>query len=254
MITLTTDIGWSYAAQVKGVIYSIHPSSLIVDITHDIPPQDVRSAAFTLMTSVEHFPSAVHVCIVDPGVGSERRGLLIVCGGHRLLGPDNGVLIPAARRLGIEETYAIPRSLEEGASRTFHGRDVFAPLAARIDAGEDMTPFLERMAQVVDLDFGTPTFTERGVRSEAIYVDRFGNIVTNIRFEDISDLLGHYEKVIIRVGDDEHPARPAATYSEGGGILLLRSSSGYVEIAESCGNAAQRLGISPGMDILVRYP
>jgi len=251
MITLTSDIGDSYAAQIKGKILSMNPDAKIVDIIHDIPPQDVRAGAFVLMTTLPHFPEGVHVCVVDPGVGSERRGLVVQCQGHVLVGPDNGVLIPAARALGLKEVYAIGQSYFENASPTFHGRDVFAPIAARIDAQERASKFGQLVDSYVDLDFGLPSTSKDRIECEVIYADRFGNAITNVPAELFFKTFGIGDAVVIAYGRSKTMASVVRTYSDGKGFIVLASSSGFVEIAEGMGSATKALRLQAGSKVAI---
>src|SRR5579872_6120862 len=146
-ITLLTDFGLTdtYVAQVKGGILAISPSATIVDLTHQVPPQDVRAGAFLLWSAVEAFPpGTVHLAVVDPGVGSARRAIAIKArGGHTLVGPDNGLLMPAVQRLGVTAVAVeLTQSRfwrEQQASATFHGRDIFGPVAAHLASGISIT-------------------------------------------------------------------------------------------------------------------
>ncbi len=141
IITLLTDFGSFYPAQMKGVILSKLAGAEVtfVDITHDIPPQDVRAGAFALLSSARYFPAGtIHIAVVDPGVGTARAGLVVESGGQLFVGPDNGLLLPAAKSLGEPQAYRIASSA--GASPTFHGRDVFAPAAALLAEGRRPGP------------------------------------------------------------------------------------------------------------------
>jgi S-adenosylmethionine hydrolase len=210
VITLLTDFGHldPYAGIMKGVILGICPEARIVDLTHDVIPYQIAQAAFLLEQSWRYFPAGtIHVAVVDPGVGTARRPLLVEAGGHYFIGPDNGVL-PEGEAFEILVDSA-------PASRTFHGRDVFAPAAARLAMGE------KRVKPVSD---PVRITLERGT---VLHIDRFGNVITNLR-------PGTEKRV--------------ATYAEGppGELFVIEGSSGYLEIALNRGSAAERLGIGVG--------
>jgi S-adenosylmethionine hydrolase len=251
MITLTTDIGDEYAAQMKARIYSMNPNARIVDVSHNIAPQNIRAGAFVLMTTLPQFPPCVHVCVIDPGVGSERRGRIFKCNDHVLVGPDNGVLVPAARALGLDEAYAIDPSYFTNASATFHGRDVFAPIAARIDAQERASKFGQLVDSYVDLDFGTPSTSKDRIECEVIYIDRFGNVVTNVPSELFLKDFKFGDRLKVSSNRYSVLATVAGTYSNGKGLLIIPSSSGYIELAENLGNAAKRSKMASGLKIVI---
>ncbi|NYT02413.1 MAG: SAM-dependent chlorinase/fluorinase [Methanosarcinales archaeon] len=240
MITLLTDFGSFYPAQMKGVILQRTREVIFVDIAHDIPPQQVRMGAFALLASAPQFPpGTIHLAVVDPGVGTERRGLVVESGGHLFVGPDNGLLMPAARALGTPRAFSIPTP--DCASSTFHGRDVFAPAAADLIFGrepESMGPAVEP----VDLDFGVARRTERGLEAKVIFVDRFGNAVTNLR-----------EAPPFPVRLQGRSLVRARTYADAGPIepLITLGSHGFAEIAVNGGRAADLFGLAPGDRILL---
>jgi hypothetical protein len=251
LITLTTDIGFAYAAQMKGVLIGLAPSARIVDITHDIQAQNVREAAFVLMTTLHRFPGGVHLCIVDPGVGTKRRGLVLECGAHTLIGPDNGVLVPAARALGLKGSWAVKKDLEKGASRTFHGRDVFAPVAARLANGEAPAGFCEPAEKLMEMDFGRAEAGKGKAEALVVYIDRFGNVVTNLEQKQFAGAFPGAGEIGVQVeGGREFRAEVAQTYGEAhSGIVVLPSSSGFVEIASPGGSAQRLTGAAPGMKV-----
>jgi len=237
IITLLTDFGSFYPAQMKGVILSrlkekggarAKDGIIFVDITHDIPPQDVRAGAFALLSSVRSFPSGtIHIAVVDPGVGTSRAGLVVESGGQLFVGPDNGLLLPAAKALGVPRAHRIACSFE--ASNTFHGRDIFAPVAALLAEVSSPASIGPRM-RPKDLAFGEARKTEGGIEATIIYVDRFGNLILNLRKLPAFDvrLKG------IRL-------KKARTYAEGHRIepLIILGSHGFAEIAVNQGSAAE---------------
>jgi S-adenosylmethionine hydrolase len=238
IITLLTDFGSLYPAAVKGVILSRAHDVTLVDIAHDIPPQDVRAGAFALLATAKYFPSGtIHLAVVDPGVGSERLSIAVESGGHFFVGPDNGLLMPAARSLGKPRAHEIALELLDlPPSPTFHGRDVFAPAAALLAQGsplEDMGPEIRPK----DLSFGLPRRTKKGIEAVVIYVDRFGNIITNMR---------HLPAAPVRLKGIKLKA--AKTYSQARRIepLITVGSHGFVEIAVNKGSAAEAFGLKAG--------
>jgi S-adenosylmethionine hydrolase len=183
VITLLTDFGSFYPAQMKGVILSKLKDKgkdvTFVDIAHDIPPQDVRAGAFALLSSAKYFPAGtIHIAVVDPDVGTKRLGIVVESGSHLFVGPDNGLLLPAARSMGPTKAYKIACKLD--ASSTFHGRDIFAPVAALLAQGRSPQS-LGPVVQPKDLGFGEPKKTDEGIVATIIYVDRFGNLILNMR-------------------------------------------------------------------------
>ncbi len=234
IITLTTDIGWEYAAEMKGKILSINPEAKIIDISHEIAPQNIRQGAFTLYSVAPYFKNAIHIGVVDPGVGTERKCILIECKDSYFIGPDNGLLIPAAKRMGIENIYEI--EVSESASPVFHGRDVFAPTAAKISIGKKASELGKRIDEFVDLDFGKAERRGGKITGKIIYIDRFGNIITNVEESMIDE-----KQFRIKIGEVEKEVKllPSYGYATKKEILAVISSSGFLEIARREGSAAE---------------
>ena len=234
IITLTTDIGWEYAAEMKGKILSINPEAKIIDISHEIAPQNIRQGAFTLYSVAPYFKNAIHIGVVDPGVGTERKCILIECKDSYFIGPDNGLLIPAAKRMGIENIYEI--EVSESASPVFHGRDVFAPTAAKISIGRKASRLGKRIEEFIDLDFGKAEKRGGKITGKIIYIDRFGNIITNVEESMIDE-----KQFRIKIGEVEKEVKllPSYGYATKKEILAVISSSGFLEIARREGSAAE---------------
>lgn len=237
IITLLTDFGSFYPAQMKGVILTKLKDEDVtfVDIAHDIPPQDVRAGAFALLSSVGYFPpGTIHIAVVDPGVGTERLGLVIQSGGQLFVGPDNGLLMPAAESLGQPLVYRIACQFE--ASNTFHGRDVFAPVAAMLVNGQSPSSVGPRI-RPKGLNFGSPRKIDKGIEADVIYVDRFGNLILNIR--KLSG--GCFSLKGVRL-------RRVRTYAEVKRIepLITIGSHGFAEIAVNQGSAADAFCLKAG--------
>ncbi len=248
IVTLTTDVGWKYAAEMKGRILSINPDATIVDVSHHILPQKIMQGAFVMYSVAPHFTDAVHVGVVDPGVGTERKPIIIECEHAHFVGPDNGLLIPAAKTLGIKKVYEI--TPDAGASSVFHGRDVFAPAAARLSKGERAAKLGEEIEEYVDLDFGECEVTEGRVRGRVLFIDRFGNIVTNIRAEHV-----RADAFEVKMGIVERKVKvyPSYGFAEQGEILALIGSSGFLEIAQRGGNAAALCRAEENMEIEIFF-
>lgn len=247
-VTLLTDFDDFYVAAMRGVVAS--HGVPVVDIYHEVTPQDIRAAAFILRNVAPYFPDGtVHCVVVDPGVGTERRSLVVEAGGQYLVGPDNGVLVPAARRLADEDGpiyYDAP--YDEPESHTFHGRDVFAPQAASV-ASEGIDAAAGDRVEPVELNFGTPTF-DGEVHATVVYVDAFGNAVTNIDGEEVLGDLGYGEKLCIE-GQTVPFGRTYASVERGEPLALV-GSHGNLEIAAREASGAEVLGLSSGEEIVVR--
>lgn len=255
IITLTTDFGLadSYVAAMKGVILGIAPQATLVDISHQIPPQNVREAAYLVHTSLPYFPpSAVHVVVVDPGVGSARRPMAARVGDSFLVGPDNGVLtyvLHAAGQAAVcvhldKPAYWLPQ-----VSRTFHGRDIFSPVAAHLANAVPLAALGTPIADPVLFDVQAPRRDPDGsLRGEVIHVDRFGNLVSNIPG---GWLVGRIWSVRIA---GQQVFGPSLTYAEvsPGQLLALVSSEATLEVAVRDGSAAGRLGVAAGEPIEVQ--
>jgi len=251
IITLLTDFGLKdgYVAQMKGVISSI-TDARIVDITHDVTPHNIREAAFILQNTSQYFPvGTVHLAVVDPGVGTDRKGLIITTKSQILIGPDNGVLIPAAKRLGDITIYEIRNEeyMLKNVSNTFHGRDVFAPIAAHIVNGVSFEKIGEKTEKYVDLDFGEASITKKDITGKIVYFDRFGNIITNIDGTKVKNILDYNKKLKIFINNKQKEAVFVKSYgfAKKGQLLVTIGSSNYLEISINQDNAAKKLGVKP---------
>ncbi len=234
IITLTTDIGWEYAAEMKGKIFSINPGANIVDVTHNVMPQNIRQGAFILYSIAPYFKNAIHIGVVDPGVGTARKAIIVECNRSYFIGPDNGLLIPAAKRIGIKNVYEIKR--KRGVSQVFHGRDIFAPTAAYLALGKKVKELGKKIDEFVDLDFGKAVREGDRIRGKILFIDRFGNIITNIEKNLIDE-----EKFHVRIGGIEKEVNlyPSYGYAEKGEIIAVISSCDFLEIAKREGNASR---------------
>jgi S-adenosylmethionine hydrolase len=256
IVTLTTDFGsGSYVGAMKGAVLSVNDELTIIDLDHEVRPHDVRQGAYVLYSATPYYPFAVHVGVVDPGVGTQRRAILCVCEGALFVGPDNGLLIPAARRLGLKEIREISnRKLgRPELSDTFHGRDLFAPAAAHLLSGTKVKDVGPVVKDFVDLDFGTPKKHKGGLDGFVITYDRFGNIVTNIAQPEVEKAWSFGDRLSITIGGYEMTAPFVRTYGivDPGEFLATLSSSGFLEISRRESNAAAHLEATPGMPVSV---
>jgi S-adenosylmethionine hydrolase len=251
IITLTTDFGHGspYVAAIKGVLLAINPAARLVDLSHAIPPQDLRHAAFFLEHAIPYFPAGVlHVIVVDPGVGSERALLYVEVGGHRLLVPDNGCwtrLAPGASPLVWRLTE--PRYWHQPVSATFHGRDVLAPVAGHLSLGVSPQALGPPAENWVRLELPALAVTPESVTGEVVFVDDFGNLLTNIPAALV-------DTPAPRIMLGAHTVtRRVRTYAEAepGRAVALISSSGVLEIAVPLGSAARQLGVGVGTPVQV---
>jgi S-adenosylmethionine hydrolase len=256
IITLLSDFGLGkYVAAMKGVILSINPRATLVDLDHDIPPQNVREGAFVLGSVVPYYPSAIHLAVVDPGVGGSRKPLVIEAEKGILVGPDNGLLLPAAATLGEFTAYEISN---EGyrlskVSETFHGRDVFAPAAAHLSLGVQPSEMGKRVRTPAQLNFGHYEVTGDAIRGEVLFEDRFGNLITNVPSEALPSWLsigGQY--VLEASGTYQVPFVKNYASHEPGKALLTVSSDGYLEIAVNWGHARETVGVGPSEPFALR--
>lgn len=258
LITLTSDIGSAYAAQMKAVLARRRPPGTVVDLAHDLRPHAVGEAAFLLRSMAIGFPAGtVHVAVVDPGVGGRRAPIAIECAeGSTLVGPDNGVLIPLADALGRPKAFHIlPEKLEARprVGTTFDGRDLFAPTAALLAEGVPARR-LGRPIRVHRYSVPDPRRIPEGARGEIVHEDRFGNLVTNVPTEWVP--LG-LRRIRVRFSGAAPRSLPFGTrYEEWekGDAGALGSSFGLVEVAVAQGSAARRFGVRVGAAIEVRWP
>ncbi|MCU0494178.1 MAG: SAM-dependent chlorinase/fluorinase [Chloroflexaceae bacterium] len=262
IITLTTDFGTrdSYVGIMKGVILSVCPRVQIVDITHDIAPQAVVQGALLLPTFLDYFPPhAIHVGIVDPGVGSARRPLALATPQGYFVGPDNGLFSLVWRNAQARwpgQVHAVElreaRFWLQGVSSTFHGRDIFSPVAAHLANGVSFHELGPTLDAPVLLELPEPVRESAGrLRGEMIYIDHFGNCMSNITTAHLQ-ALGPLDQLLVHIGDQ--PAAPIRnTYADvaPGAALALIDSNHHLEWAVSNGNASQRFGIVVGTSIVV---
>ncbi|MEH2173349.1 SAM hydrolase/SAM-dependent halogenase family protein [Nostoc sp.] len=254
LVTLLSDFGDRdvYVGIMKGVIAQINPRLTVVDLTHQIPPQDIAAARFSLMNAYTHFPvGTVHLAVVDPGVGSKRRAIAVEFAQGFLVGPDNGIFSgilsqsPAMSTTGYAYAAVELTNLNywrtPQPSKTFHGRDIFAPVAANLASGVPLKQLGQEIdpASLVNLDIGNCKQTTTGVVGCIQYIDRFGNLVSNIPASYVQGKSWYVQVAGLSVPGCE-------TYSEVkvGEIIALVGSHGWVEIAINCGDARSQLQIN----------
>jgi len=261
-VTFLSDFGLKddFVGTCHGVMKRIAPDAQIIDITHGIPPQAILQGALVLANTIEYMPVGVHLAVVDPGVGGPRRALALRDAEGRLyVGPDNGLLLPAASRAGIEAAHELanPRYALESISRTFHGRDLFSPAAAHLATGvplAELGPPVD-VEGLVSLDVPAPTITETAAVATMLYVDSFGNIMLNLTREDVERMgILSGTRLELEVGGERYFAVMARTFADArpGDVILYEDSYRNMSIAISRGNAARMLHAMPSQRVRIR--
>ena len=256
VITLTTDYGindW-FVGTLRGVMARINPQAQVIDITHHIAGGDIRAGAFALMAAFRYFPyHSVHLAVVDPGVGGSRAAIVVRTSEHFFVGPDNGVLSWALRQEKIQAIHRLEdeKFFLQPVSQTFHGRDVFAPVAAHLSNGIAPERFGPGQESLIRLPWPEARRNRREAQGEILYIDRFGNAITNLQEE----LLAGFERKRCRIIVRGKPV--AAVHSHYGAAptgkpAAVVSSSGFLELAVNGGSAARKFRLKVGDPILVR--
>lgn len=255
LVTLLTDFGSDspYVAEMKGVLLTLNPNIQCIDLTHSIPPQDIGTAARTLADIAPSFPAGTtHVVVVDPGVGTERRLVGIRASGQTFFGPDNGVFEGLLRQGSVEQQVELsrPEYWREVVTSTFHGRDILAPVAAHWTLGIPLEQLGNPCSDLQRWDWPVAEVSERRIQGECLWVDRFGNIISNIAADMLRTWEG--EGWVVRLAGTV-VGRHVGTYGEvrPGELVTLIGSQGRLEIAQVRGSAAQKLQVRPGMPIEV---
>ena len=258
IITFTSDFGLSdwFVGVVHGVIHGLCPGARVVDLTHDIPPGHVQRAAFVLEASARDFPpDTVHLAVVDPGVGTARRVLAVRARGQWFVGPDNGLLEWALSDPQAEAHAATEsRYFRQPVSRTFHARDVFAPVAAHLACGEAIERFGPRVNDPTRLQRPVPARVDGRLVGRVMFVDHFGNALTNLTEQDLSDAFPKVPEsgIAVQVAGRELTGLARAYGDHKPGTLLgIMGSSGRLEIAQVGGNASERLGLGEDDEVSV---
>jgi S-adenosylmethionine hydrolase len=261
-ITFLTDFGLQddFVGVCRGVIKRIAPDAEIIDLTHGIPPQHILQGALVLANTLRYMPTGVHLAVVDPGVGSDRHALVLRSGDGRLLvGPDNGLLVPAAERLGgIDRVWELTAEAYrlQPVSRTFHGRDVFAPAAAYLAGGLDPAELGAELAaaELIRLELPRPEIGQSRIRATILYIDRFGNTQLNLTAADVAAaniVLG--SRIELQFPLERYYATATRTFADArkGELILYEDSYGNLAIAITGGDAARMIGAKPGDDVRI---
>jgi S-adenosylmethionine hydrolase len=250
-ITLTTDFGLAdgFAGTMKGVIYSINPDAVIIDICHEIGSQDLSAAAFLFAASYRYFPQGtVHVVVVDPGVGSQRRAVAIEAEKYYFVAPDNGVLTLALKQEKIIKSIELtnPEYFLDEVSDTFHGRDIFAPAAAHLSLGVEIEKLGNEAGELKEMRLPEPEVSQSGIKGHVIHVDKFGNLITDIK-QELFDTVISDGQFSIKIAGMELD-RISRSYAEvsAGEPLAIFDSFGNLEIAVNRGSAAEKLKARKG--------
>jgi S-adenosylmethionine hydrolase len=246
VITLLTDFGNrdTFAGTMKGVVLSICPEAQLVDLTHKISPQAVTTGAFLLKSAIGYFPrGTIHLVVVDPGVGSRRKAIAMKARGHYFVGPDNGLFPAALEEWGIEQAVELTEKKYQlpNPSSTFHGRDVFAPVAAHLAKGVPLSKLGMKLTRWVKGEIPKPRKTAKGTLGQVLWVDHFGNLITNLEKRHIPPrpVFKIGKKILWCVGNHYAEAKK-------GEVIALMGSSSYLEISVNGGRADHKLGISIG--------
>jgi len=259
IITLTTDFGLKdpYVAEMKAVILSISPKTKIVDITHKIEKFNIRMGAYTLAAAYPYFPKGtIHVAVIDPGVGTKRKAILVQTKNAHFIGPDNGVLALAGKSQGIEHIYGIENLnfMLPKISYTFHGRDIFAPAAAYLANGASPSEFGPEIPEIVTPKHAKITKRRHTLTGEIIHIDGFGNIITNLREKDC-ELMGIKKTVKLKLKDTRLKLKLCKAYSEvkARQPLAIIGSHNFLEISINQGDAAENFQTRVGDKVTLYY-
>ena len=262
-ITFLTDFGLQddFVGTCHGVMKRIAPEAEIIDITHGIPPQAVLQGALVLANTVGYMPVGVHLAVVDPGVGGPRRALVLQDADERLyVGPDNGLLLPAASRAGVVAAHELanPDYALETISRTFHARDLFSPAAAHLALGVppgELGPPVDPDG-LVTLDLPMPELGDTSVVATVLYIDSFGNIALNLTREDVEQIgMVSGSQVELELAGENYYAVTARTFADArpGDVILYQDSYGNMSVAISRGSASRMLHAVPGQRIRITH-
>jgi len=261
-ITFLSDFGLrdDFVGTCHGVIKRIAPAAEVIDITHGIEPQAVLQGALVLANTVPYMPEGVHLAVVDPGVGTERRGIALRDKAGRLyVGPDNGLLVPAADKLGgVAQAWELtnPAYMLEHVSRTFHGRDVFSPAAAHLANGVEpgeLGPELET-GTLVRLELPAPEIGDSAIRATVLYVDRYGNVQLNLSRADVERAgIVPGTSLELDLGFERYYATAARTFADArpGDIILYEDAYENIAVAITGGDAAEMFTIRPGQELTI---
>jgi len=247
-----------YVAEMKAVVLSICLDATIIDISHEIGKYDVRMGAYTLARAASFFPKGtIHVAVVDPGVGTERRPIIAEAKRGFYVGPDNGLLMLSAIKEGVARVYEITNReyMLRAVSKTFHGRDVFCPAAAHLAKGVEPSEFGPEIDNPVVPSFAQPLVRDREISCEVVHVDGFGNVVTNVAEEHLKAVGAREgEQLLVALKGADVPLKLCSAYGEvpAASPLSVVGSGGFLEVAVNGGNAAQKYGARAGDKIIIK--
>ena len=261
IITLLSDFGLkdAYVAEMKAVILSVNPHVCTVDISHEVEKFNIRMGAFILAAATPYFPKGtLHIAVVDPGVGTKRRPIIIQTKRSLYIGPDNGLLLLSARKEGISHVYHAtnPKYRHPKISTTFHGRDIFAPAAAHLSLRRPPSQFGPEIHDYVIPQFAEPYTKEDELTGEVIHIDSFGNVVTNISSKALEKLETGIDKLLhVQIGGKTVAMRFCSTYGEvpASTLLAIVGSHDFLEISVNHGNAAKTLNSEPGDVVSIHF-
>jgi len=263
LITLLSDFGFKdpYVAEMKAVILSICPDAYIIDMSHEIEKFNIRMGAFVLAQAAPYFPEGtIHVAVVDPGVGTARRPIIVETERSLFVGPDNGLLLLAAHNERIKSIYEISnrKYMLKRISRTFHGRDIFSPAAAYLARGVEPSEFGPVIRDPVKPSFSSPEIREEEITGEVIHIDGFGNIITNVSEKNLKAAgISEGENLRVQLGDKQMILRVCSSYDEvqKNAPLSIIGGTGFLEISVNQGNASKILNVKIGTPVtLTRLP
>lgn len=256
MLAFLSDFGLKdpYAGIVKSVLLGINPGLSIIDITHEVPAHDIKCGAFILASCFRQFPQGtIFLAVVDPGVGSPRNGLIMSFDGHFFVGPDNGLVTYLVKKAGVFSCHVIEREhyFRRPASPTFHARDIFAPVAAHLSLGTPPPSFGGRYNTPVLFKYSEPQIKDDKLTGQVIYIDRFGNLITDLDANLVTGFLDHASCTISIHGKE---CLLFKTYSDApvGGVLAVTGSSGFLEISVNCGSAQRLLNVETGDSVVLK--
>jgi hypothetical protein len=262
VIGLFTDYGWEdpYVSQLKGVILTINPNARLLDITHTVSPFNITEGAYLLDQCAEEFPAGtIFVAVVDPQVGTDRDPILLeTAKGKYFVGPDNGLFTQVLTHEGFSQAWILDKPeffRDGGVSRTFHGRDIFGPVAAHLADGTDPERFGTPVKTLVLLPDKEPSFSDGLIFTEVLHIDRYGNVILNLPSDgDLAAKLKDGNLVKISIGRESYSAPLVKTYGEvdKGRLLLLYGGNGLLEIGMNQGSAAKELKVEPGASVFLK--
>jgi len=259
IVTLLSDFGLKdpYVAEMKAIIATISADVKVIDISHLIEKFNIRMGAFVLASVARYFPKGtIHVAVVDPGVGTKRRPLLVETKNAFYIGPDNGLLILAAQRDRIKHVYAITNTklMLPAVSPTFHGRDVFAPAAAHLANGISPEDFGEEIKDYAVPRFAKPELKTKTLKGEVLHIDNFGNVITNLTSSDLKKArIKPLQTLSLKLNNRAHSMLLAETYGDVSvkSALALVGSHGFLELAVNQGDASKTLKVKVGDSVII---